>query len=167
MKQNETDYLNKLFAFSSDLSDEIEVEIPQQDLPAGLTQSLYEIAESSGSAKDPIAASAKRATVLSFPKFASVAASLFVAVLGFQFYQQQQTLKRLEEAQTDLATAIQYLAEANRIARNQVIDSLNDNIKKAGVEPAMEIGRDALRDSIVPKSSDHEPQETQIRHRSL
>jgi len=89
--------------------------------------------------------------ILSWPKVTSIAASLFVAIMGFQFYQQQQTLRQLEQAQADLATALHYLGEANRIAQVQVSKSLNDNIKKAGVEPAMEIGRDAIRGSLPPK----------------
>ena len=159
MKNRETDYLDRLFASSSDMSDEAEVEIPLLDIPDGLSDKLNTIAESApassviGQASD---ASQKTdlgnkskvvgwSNVVNWPKLSSIAASLFIAILGFQFYQQHQTLKQLEQAQSDLATALHYLGEANRITREQVRGSLNENINKAGVVPAMSIGIDAVR----------------------
>jgi hypothetical protein len=140
MKNSETDYLDKLFASSSDVTDEAEVEIPLVELPESLGDKLYAIAESAPAAS----AWVKRGFFQSWPKMTSIAASLFVAIMGFQFYQQQQTFKQLEQAQADLATALHYLGEANRITQAQVLHSLNENMNKAGVKPAMEIGRGAL-----------------------
>ena len=155
MKNKETDYLDKLFASSSDINDEVEVDVPLVDVPDTLAAKLRAIADSvplsvvSENSSEVAKASEKQSNVKpgffqNWTKVTSIAASLFVAIVGFQFYQQQQTIKQLEQAQADLATALHYLGEANRIARAQVRDSLNDNINKAGVVPAMEIGRDVL-----------------------
>lgn len=147
MKSNETDYLNTLFSSSSDVTDEAEIEIPLCDVSETLSDKLYAVSESTPANK----ANVKRGFFESWPKVTSVAASLLIALVGFQFYQQQQTLKQLEQAQGDLATALHYLGEANRIARAQVRDSLNENINKAGVIPAMEIGRDVVKPTFTPR----------------
>jgi hypothetical protein len=144
MKRNETEYLDKLFASSSDVSDEAEVTFPLVDVPEGLSEKLYEIAESTPLSVAP----KKRAALVSWPKVTSIAAALLVAVVSFQFYQQQQTLRQLTQAQADLATALHYLGEANRIARAQVRDSLNNNMKNAGVEPAIEFGREFVNPNL-------------------
>ncbi len=157
MKQSETEYLNKLFSESSDVTEQAEVGVPQVDVPASLTEELYAIANSAPTSVNP----EKSAKVFTFPKVATIAASLFVAVMGFQFYQQQQTIKQLEQAQSDLATALHYLGEANRIAQSQVLNSLNDNIKKAGVEPAMEFGREVLRPESRKRESRQSKTQTQ------
>ncbi len=156
MKENETDYLNKLFASSSDITDEAEVEIPLVDVPEGLSDKLYGIAETTSVQ----VANTKGSKVFAWPKVTSIAAGLLVAVMALQFYQQQQTLKRLEQAQTDLATALHYLGEANRITRAQVQNSLQENLKKAGVEPVFEI------ETEYPAERSHKP-ETKPRSRSL
>ena len=145
MKGQETDYLDKLFASSSDVTDEAEVEVPLVDVPKSLGGKLYAIADSApiGVASE-YGVTVKRSFFQSWPKVTSIAASLFVAIVGFQFYQQQQALTQLEQAQTDLATALYYLGEANRITRAEVLNSLNENMNKAGVVPAMEIGRDTV-----------------------
>lgn len=157
MKQNEKDYLDTLFSSSG------AEEIPQVEVPAGLSESLYAISDAAP-INNVIEKSAvdKRGAILSFPKVAGIAASLFVAIIGFQFYQQQQTLIQLKQAQADLATALHYLGEANRITRSQVANSLSENMKKAGVEPAVEIGRDALLPNLKRPES-----QTQLRNRSL
>ncbi len=153
MKQNENDYLNKLFSSSSDLSNEVEVEIPEFEPSESLSSRLYGIADVRPERKADVEFDRIRPghRVLSWPKVSAIAASFFVAIFGFQFYQQQQTLRQLEQAQADLATAMRYLSEANRIAQVQVLDSLNQNIKKAGIEPALEIGRDALAPNFKRK----------------
>jgi len=157
MNENEADYLNRLFASSSDVTDEAEVTFPLVEVPNELSDKLNSMADSA-----PMGTNAKsetslsRGISLSWPKVTGIAASLFVVIMGIQFYQQQQTLKQLEQAQADLATALQYLGEANRIAQTQIIESLNDNINKAGIEPAIEMGFDALRPK--PKKADPEPQ---------
>ena len=138
MKQNETDYLDTLFASSSDANDEQEIDIPQRDVSVELNRRLIAISDQDPKRESPQAV----AKIFRFPKMISIAASVFVAVFGFQLYQHQQTLKQLDQAQADLATALHYLGQANRIARSQVLNSLNDNIKKAGVEPAVEMGRE-------------------------
>ncbi len=159
MKHNESEYLDKLFATSSDVTDEVEVDIPQAELTEGLTEKLYGIAEtlpeSAKPAQSELIAQVSQgagAKIFAFPKYAAVAASLFVAVMGFQFYQQQKTLRQLEQAQADLATALHYLGEANRIARSEVLGSLQDNMQKAAVKPAVRMSRDAL----MPKFNDRE-----------
>ncbi len=157
MKENEADYLNRLFASSSDVTDEAEVAFPLVEVSTDLSDKLNSIADSTpvgANAKSEI--SFKRGIGLNWPKVTGIAASVFVVIMGVQFYQQQQTLKQLEQAQADLATALQYLGEANRIAQSQIIESLNDNINKAGIEPAIELGRDALR--TKPKKANPEPQ---------
>lgn len=140
MKDNETEFLNKLFMRSSDQADKSEMDFPLMDAPANLSDKLYAITEPTQSNYE----SDKQRLVKSWPKFASVAASLLMAVVLLQVYQQQQTLKQLEQAQTDLATALQYLGEANQITRDHMLNTLNTNMKKATVTPVIEIGRDAV-----------------------
>lgn len=163
MKQSETDYIDKLFASSSDVTDQAEVEIPLVGVPEGLSEKLHAITDSDSVGVAPKHnATVKRGFFQSWPKVTSIAASLVVAFMGIQFYQQQQTLKQLEQAQADLATALHYLGEANRITRAQVLNSVNENMKKAGVEPAMEIGRE----SVIPNLKQYEA-ESKIQNRSL
>jgi hypothetical protein len=144
MKNNETEYLNILFAGSSDDVDKTETDFPLLDVPEKLSHRLYAITESDLSSSPPT----KWRSLKSWPKLTSVAASLLIAVVLVQGYQQQQTLKRLEQAQTDLAMALHYLGEANQIARAQMLNSLNENMKKAAFAPVIEIGRDAVTPSI-------------------
>jgi len=154
MKDNEIDYLDKLFASSSDATDEAEVAFPLVDAPDVLSEKLYAIAESAPSVvvREPEVI-VKHGFFEGWPTMASVAASLFVAIMGFQFYQQQQTLKRLEQAQADLATALHYLGEANRITRAQVLDSLSDKLNEAEVLPAIKKQRESeTRPTIKPSS---------------
>jgi uncharacterized protein HemX len=155
MKLQEADYLNKLFSpdDSSEQRDALDSEFPLVDVPSELTQKLYQIANSgSGQAAE---LTTKESSGL-WPKLTAIAASLLVAVVMVQFYQQQQTIKQLEQAQADLKTALHYLGEANRIARAEVLESVNENMKKAGIEPAIDVGREA----IVPAldSLETEPQ---------
>jgi len=146
MNDKETDYLNTLFASSSDITDELETEVPLVDLPENLGSRLYAITESA-----PTATTSARPAIVkqgffeNWPKVTSIAACLLLAFVGLQFYQQQQTLKQLEQAQSDLATALHYLGEANRIAQAQVSNSLNETINKAGVAPVREIGRGIVK----------------------
>jgi hypothetical protein len=144
MKDNETEYLNKLFASASDATDDADEEVPLIDVPKSLSNKLYAIAEPTQVGTGAV----KQGFFASWPTLTSIAAGLLVAVMGFQFYQQQQTLKQLERAQADLATALHYLGEANRITRSQVLNSVNENMKRAGVKPAVEIGRDAISPAI-------------------
>ena len=137
MKDNEKIYLDRLFSSSLNKAGDAEVEIPLVPVPEGLSGKLNAIAEmSDGSSKNELAS--KRGFLISWPQVTGVAASLLVALMGFQFYQQQQTLKQLEQAQSDLATALHYLGEANRITQEQVLNSLNENIQKTDLVPAME-----------------------------
>ena len=133
MKQHESDYLDSLFSPESG-SDASNDEFPLCDVPSDLTQKLYAIAEEPQTEQLP-----PKAKVFDFwPKLTAVAASLLVAVVVAQFYQQQQTIKQLEQAQADLKTALHYLGEANRIARSEVLESVNKNMRRAGVEPALQ-----------------------------
>lgn len=177
MKNRETDYLDRLFASSSDATAEAEVEVPLLEMPDGLSDKLHIIAESVPAFTDSVDQSGdaslepslgEKANVVSWPnyvtrsKLSGIAASLFIAIVCFQFYQQQQTLKQLEQAQSDLATALHYLGEANRITQAQVRGSLNQNINKAGVVPAMSIGIDAVRSRTKKvKSENHTSKKTQ------
>jgi len=138
MKDNEQDYLDKLFTPSSRFSDEAEVELPLLDVPQKLNDKLYAIAAVDPTAKD------EQSLYRNWPKVSSIAASLLLAFIGFQFFQQQQTLNQLEQAQADLATALHYLGEANRITQEQVLNSLNNNMNKARIKPAMEIEQETL-----------------------
>ena len=148
MKHTESDYLDKLFASSLDEKREREIDIPQLDLPSDLNGRLKAIADQ----KIVDSSSASDARVFSFPKLAAIAATLFVGIFAFQLVQHHRTLQQLEQAQADLATALHYIGQANQIARSQVLNSLNDNIKRAGINPAVEIGRDTLRESLSPNS---------------
>ncbi|MFT5574008.1 MAG: hypothetical protein ACI9FR_002944 [Cryomorphaceae bacterium] len=144
MKDNETEYLNKLFTKSSSELDESEIDFPLVDVPADLSNQLYAITgpalSSSGSIKQGVF---KSWSNKAWPKFASVAASLLMAVVLLQVYQQNQTLNQLEQAQADLTTALHYLGEANKITQTQMLNALNANMKKAAFAPVIEIGRDA------------------------
>ena len=158
MKGSEKDYLDKLFAASSDATDEAEVDFPLVDVPEGLGDKLYAIADSTPVSTAPVA----RRYFKNWPKLTSIAATFLIAVIGFQFYQQQQTLKQLEQAQTDLATALHYLGEANRITREQVQATVRENMRNAGVRPAIEIGREL----VPPQWKEPEP-ENETRTRTL
>jgi len=168
MKDNETDYLDTLFAPTSDVTGEAELDLPLVDVPDGLSSKLYAIAEptlaSVASGNDVKAhgvntydSTLKHGFFGAWPKVTGIAASLLVAIMGFQFYQQQQTLKQLEQAQTDLATALHYLGEANRITRAQVLDSLNGNINKTRVLPVIEIERDTLEFNFKQSQGETKP----------
>jgi len=163
MKHNEAGYLDRLFASSSDVTDAAEVAVPLVTAPEGLDERLYAIAESISATKMTQShVHTNRSMALSWSKITGIAASFLVVIMGFQFYQQQQTLKQLAQAQADLATALHYLGQANRITRSQVLGSLNENMKKAGVEPALEIGR-----SIVAPSLKSTERNTHTHGRSL
>ena len=144
MKDHETEYLNTLFTAPSDQADESEVDFPLLEVPTNLSDSLYAI---TGPAlnSEPIT---KQRRFKSWPKFASVAASILMAVVLVQNYQQHQTLKQLEQAQADLATALRYLGEANQITRVHMLNTLNKNMRKAAVVPVIEMGRDAASPTI-------------------
>jgi hypothetical protein len=140
MNEKETDFLNTLFTKSSNEEGESEIDFPLLDVPDRLSTRLYAITNPTLSNSDSV----KQRKIRSWPKLASVAASLLMAVVLLQVYQQQQTLEQLEQAQTDLATALHYLGEANQIARAQMLNSLNENMKKAAFAPVIEIGRSAV-----------------------
>lgn len=158
MKDKETEYLNTLFTKSADEVDESEKDFPLLDVPANLSDKLYAITKPTLSSSHSI----KQRAFKSWPKFASVAASLLMAVVLMQVYQQQQTLKQLEQAQTDLATALHYLGEANQITRTQTLNALNTNMKKAAFAPVIEIGRDAVSPTVESLES-----ATKRSHRTL
>ena len=158
MKNEETEYLNTLFAKSADEVDESEIDFPLIDVPEKLSHKLYAITEPASSSSESI----KRRSLKSWPRLASVAASLLVAVVLVQVYQQQQTLEQLEQAQTDLATALHYLGEANQIARVQMLNSLNGNMKKAALAPVIEISR-----GVVIPTVDSLELATRKTHRTL
>jgi hypothetical protein len=160
MKNNETEYLNTLFAGSSDESDESAIDFPLIDVPENLSHRLYAISDSTLSSSAPT--KQRSFSLKSWPKLTSIAASLLIAVVLVQGYQQQQTLKRLEQAQADLAMALHYLGEANQITRAQMLNSLNQNMKKAALLPVMEIGRDAVIPTV--ESLEFETKKT---HRTL
>ena len=144
MKNEETQYLNKLFAKSIDEQDESAVGFPLIDVPENLTENLYAITAPTASRSQSVKAPTPNLrTKMTWPKLASVAAGLLMAVVLVQVYQQQQTLKQLKQAQTDLATALHYLGEANKITKAHMFNSLNTNMQKAAVAPVVEIGRDA------------------------
>jgi hypothetical protein len=144
MKDQEIKYLNSLFSKSADEQDESVIDLPLLDVSSDLSERLYAITASVVSTTK----TSKQARVKPWPKFASIAASLLMAVILVQVYQQQQTLSQLEQARTDLATALHYLGEANQIARAQMLTTLNANIRKATFEPVMEIGRDAVLPTV-------------------
>ncbi|RBP51261.1 hypothetical protein [Arenicella xantha] len=131
MKHQETDYLDTLFTARADATQTSEEGFPLIEVPDGLSDKLYAIADAAPmETYRANSRSFKPSLLVSWPTLGSIAATLMISMLGFQFYQQQQTLKHLEQAQADLATALHYLGEANRIARAQVLDSLNDTITK-------------------------------------
>ena len=158
MKNQETNYLNALFAKSSDEVDAAEIDFPIVDVPADLSDSLYAITGTTSSGSK----SSNSRPFMSWPKFASVAASLLMAVVLLQVYQQQKTLNQLEQAQADLATALHYLGEANEITKAQMFNALNENMKKAAIAPVIEIGRDAVLQTA--ESLEHA---TKIQNRTL
>ena len=84
MKDNEIEYLDKLFASSSDVNNEVDIEYPLLDVPDGLNRKLHAITEPSLVST----ATVKRGFFERWPKVTSIAASLLVTVVGFQFYQQ-------------------------------------------------------------------------------
>lgn len=134
MKDQETEYLDKLFAKSSNEADEKEIDFAMHDVPAELTGRLFAISENTH----------KTGFFYSWKKVASIAASLLVGMVIFQIYQQQQTLQQLEKAQADLATALHYLEQANQITRAHVINSLRTNMKNTTAVPVRELGRNAV-----------------------
>ena len=137
---NEAEYLIKLFTKVSDETNEMETDFPLVDVPANLTDDLYAITEST----KPNVHRMSR----SWSKFASIAASILIAVVLMQVYQQHQTLKQLEQAQADLATALHYLGEANNITRAQMLSTLNTNMQNAAIGPVIEIGRGVVLPTV-------------------
>lgn len=140
----ETNYLHKLFTMSSEQNNNSEEDFPLLEVPADLSENLYSITESKRSNNH----SNKQRVIKSWPKITSIAASILMAVVLMQVYQQQQTLKQLERAQTDLATALHYLGQANKITQAQMYNSLNANMKNAVVAPVLEIGRDSVLPTV-------------------
>ena len=167
MKDNEADYLNNLFASTIDDANNNEADLPLFEVSKDLSSKLHAIADSSplGQADSQIEKACetvnRRGVVISWPKVSGIAASLLVAIMGLQFYQQQQTLSQLKQAQTDLATALHYLGEANRITQTQVLNSLNSTTNKAGALPVIEIDRADL----IPEQNNFE-RETEARDRA-
>ncbi|NND83507.1 MAG: hypothetical protein HKN50_13850 [Gammaproteobacteria bacterium] len=155
MKDQETEFLNKLFAGQPADDSRSQAGIPLLDVPEHLSDRLYAIPETIEATETSSERLHQRASAawssswsMSWQKVGGIAASLLVAVVVFQVYQQQQTLKQLEQAQADLAVALHYLGQANEITRVHMRKTLNSNIKKAAVEPVVEIGRETVRPSI-------------------
>ena len=133
---NEMDYLNKLFTAAQDETAEAESNFLLVDTPENLSEELYAITEA-----DIKTQKTEHALSGLWPKFAAIAASLVMAVVLLQSYNQQQTIKQLEQAQHDLAIALHYLSEANKITQAQMINTLNSNMQKATIVPVLEVGR--------------------------
>lgn len=152
MKDDETKYLNKLFSTGTHSPEELENDFPLVDVPPSLSDKLYAIAETPA-IKPP---SLMQRFFRPGPVLSGVAASLLATVMVIQAYQQYQTMQQLEQAQADLATALGYLQEANQIARAQVLSTLNSNLKKAGVESALEAGQE----SVIPPLRELEEEST-------
>lgn len=152
---NEIEYVNTLFTKTSDEAAEMETDFPLVDTPENLSDELYAITESSKKTSN-------HRTISSWPKLASIAASILMAVVLLQVYQQHQTLKQLEQAQTDLATALHYLGEANNITRAQMLNTLNSNMQKAAIGPVIKIGRGVILPTVETIES-----ATKIQNRTL
>lgn len=153
---NETEFLNKLFDQSNHDHVEGEHDFPLVDVSANLTADLYAITEADLNCEPINKLSAFRA----WPKWAGMAAGLFIAIILLQIYDQRQTIKQLEQAQQDLATALHYLGEANQITQIQMLNTLNSNMQKATIVPLVEIGRAIARPSMPTP----EPEIEQLKH---
>jgi len=138
---NEAEFLNKLFDQSNHDRVEAEHDFPLVDVSANLAAELYAIPEADLNREPANKLFAFRA----WPKWAGMAAGLLIAVVLLQIYDQRQTIKQLEQAQHDLATALHYLREANQITRVQMLNTLNSNMQKASIVPIVEIGRAIAR----------------------
>ncbi len=138
---NETEYVNTLFAKASDGIAKMETDFPLLDIPENLSDELYSISETSKKIN-------KDQAHRSWPKFASIAASLLIAIVLMQVYQQHQTLRQLEQAQADLVTALHYLGEANKITRAQMLNTLNTNMRNAAIDPVIKISRGIVLPTI-------------------
>jgi len=156
MKPSETDYLNDLFAIS-DVPTEAEKDFPLLDVPESLSAKLDAIPDAARMVKP----SASLHPVI-WPKMTGLAAGIMVAIIGVQFYQQHQTLRQLEKAQADLATALHYLGEANRITQQHVRNSVGHRVR-AGIEPAWKIGRErATPDQQPLEHKTNHPERTRL-----
>lgn len=163
MNNEENEYLNNLFAGSSVETGGTDTDIPLLQVPESLTARLFAISARTQSSEQKTAQPGP-SRVLKMPwrskslsKVTGIAASLLMATVVTLLYQQQQTLRQLEQAQRDLATALHYLGEANEITRAQMINSLNTNLRQAAVAPVIEIGRDALLQPTKPINPESEP----------
>ena len=141
---NEAEFLNKLFDQSSHDDVEAEHDFPLMNVSANLTAELYAITEADLSREPENKLSSFRA----WPKWVGMAASFLIAVVLLQIYDQRQTIKQLEQAQHDLATALHYLREANQITRSQMLNTLNSNMQKATIVPLINIGRAMTRSPL-------------------
>jgi len=151
---NEIEFLNKLFDQSNNDNIKAEHDFPLVEVSANLTAELYAITEADLSREPENKLSSFRA----WPKWAGMAASLLIAVVMLQIYDQRQTIKQLEQAQHDLATALHYLREANQITQIQLLNTLNSNIQKATIVPIVEIGRAIARppkSMLEPETEQH------------
>lgn len=150
MKDNERDYLARLFSSTSDAEDQVQVDFPLVDVPKELSARLHKVTE----AQPQVETSVARPRFISWPKVSAIAASLLAITVGFQFYQQQQTLNQLAQAQADLKVALHYLGEANRITRTQVRNSVRESMQKAAVQPAIELGKETVLPSLKSLESE-------------
>ncbi len=54
-----------------------------------------------------------------------------------QMNEQRQTIAQLEQAQRDLAIALHYLNEANQAVEASLVNTLDNTMQKAAVEPVV------------------------------
>ncbi len=139
--QHESELLRQIFAEPGQAT-EGEEAVPLLDIPAGLTQRLYAIAddETALSQREPrqnifSKALAKLSRLHVWKSLGAVAASAVIVAVMVQINEQRQTIAKLEQAQRDLAIALHYLNEANQAVEASLVNTLDSTMQKAAVEP--------------------------------
>ena len=139
--QHESELLRKIFAEPGQATGGEEA-VPLLDIPAGLTQRLYAIADGDTALRQYPArqsivskALARLAQLPAWKSLGAVAASAVIVAVMVQMNEQRQTIAQLEQAQRDLAIALHYLNEANQAVEASLVNTLDNTMQKAAVEP--------------------------------
>lgn len=141
--QHEAKLLRQIFAEPGH-NTEADEAVPLLDIPAGLTQRLYAIADddtalSQRESRQNIFATAltRLAQLPAWKSLGAVVASAVIVAVMVQMNEQRKTIAQLEQAQRDLAIALHYLNEANQAVEASLVNTLDNTMQKAAVEPVV------------------------------
>ncbi|MGI9289145.1 MAG: hypothetical protein ACR2P1_27480 [Pseudomonadales bacterium] len=143
---HESDFLRKVFAEPGQSVDDIEA-VPLVDIPAGLTEKLYAIADSETEEmpdhsrqttfSNGFFSLVRLSKLPSWKTWGGVAASVVMVAVMLQMNEQRKTIAQLEQAQQDLTIAFRYLNETNKAVEARLVDTLGNNMQKAVFAPVV------------------------------